>query len=95
MFLMFDVMMSMTEEERQAFREENLAIDEANAATVLGCGSCIGIESIEDLVDGRQGAVAKALNLRPEGDRPNGDWAEGDHFQGGRFDGDDDGWPEG
>ncbi|KAL7467724.1 hypothetical protein ACHAXS_007971 [Conticribra weissflogii] len=93
--VMFDLMMSMTQEELQAFREENLAIDEANAATVLGCGCCVGIESIAGLVDGRQGAVAKALNLRPEGDRPNGDWAEGDHFQGGRFDGDDDGDEEG
>mmetsp|Transcript_3741 Transcript_3741/g.7919 ORF Transcript_3741/g.7919 Transcript_3741/m.7919 type:complete len:395 (-) Transcript_3741:2032-3216(-) len=87
--VMFDVLISMTEEERQAFHEENLAIDEVNAATVLGCGCCIGIKSIEGLVEGRQGAVAKALKLRPEGGRTDGNGAKGILFEGGRYDGDD------
>ncbi len=64
---MFDALMSMSDAERLAFREEQEAVDAANKATVLGCGCCIGLDSIGVLIDGKEGAVAKALDLRSNG----------------------------
>ncbi len=64
---MFDALMSMSDEERLAFRAEQETVDAANKATVLGCGCCIGMDSIADLVDGKEGAVAKVLDLRSNG----------------------------
>ncbi len=70
---MFEAIMLMTYEERVAFHAEQEATDEANAATVLGCGCCNGMDSISKLVDGREGAVAKALKLHPgNGGQPEG-----------------------
>mmetsp|Transcript_2114 Transcript_2114/g.4400 ORF Transcript_2114/g.4400 Transcript_2114/m.4400 type:complete len:221 (+) Transcript_2114:328-990(+) len=62
---MFDAIMLMTDEERAAFHAEQESTDAANAATVLGCGCCNGMDSISELVKGREGAVAKALKLHP------------------------------
>lgn len=53
----------MAFEERATLREAIEENDETNAATVLGCGCCLGKESIINLVNGREGAVAKAVGL--------------------------------
>ena len=76
----------MTMEERADLREERKAIRDANAATVLGCGCCEGVESIKALVKDREGAVAKTLRFRkPRGEGGFGQGhGNGHHGGGGR-----------
>ena len=74
-------MKAMSDEDREAYREERKANKAANADTVLGCGCCSGdsgIESVKSLVNGKEGAVAKALDFR----KPKVDGEGGGHGSG-------------
>ena len=80
-------MEAMTDEARDAYREERKANKAANAATVLGCGCCndaSGIESVKTIVKGNEGAVARALDFRkPKVDGEGGYHVFGGHGSGG------------
>lgn len=64
---MFNALMSMWNADNLSYYEGQWAIDAANNATVVGYDCWNGIIRIVRLLDGREGAVAKTLDLRGDG----------------------------
>lgn len=76
-----DRWMAMTDEEKAVRKQDKEDARQANAATVLGCSCCVdgGTDNVADLVQGKEGRVAKTLGYQ----RPREDG--GDHRPGRLF----------
>ncbi len=73
----------MTSADRDDYKDQMKALKAANAATVLQCGCCQGTKTIAALVQGKEGAVAKALGFRkPRDDGDHDDQGFGGHGHG-------------